>query len=87
MGQPHPLFRFIFGLFKQTIQFWQQINVKNVQMSIYTAPGFKPTTFQTWPQDQGSRPIYRQVDLIDKTIVIKKETKLRRCGIKNKSNI
>ena len=27
----------------------QQINVKNVQMSIqYTAPGIKPTTFQTW---------------------------------------
>ena len=27
MGQPRPLFRF-FGLFKQTIQFLQQINVK-----------------------------------------------------------
>ena len=42
-------FSFIFSLFKQTIQFLQQINVKNVQISIqYTALGFKPTTFQTW---------------------------------------
>ena len=28
MGQPRPLFSFIFGLFKQTIQFLQQINLK-----------------------------------------------------------
>ena len=31
MGQPRPLFSFIFGLFKQTIQFLQQINVKNIR--------------------------------------------------------
>ena len=30
MGQPWPLFMFIFGLIKQTLQFLQQINVKNV---------------------------------------------------------
>ena len=32
MGQPRRLFRFIFSLFKQTIQYnvLQQINVKNV---------------------------------------------------------
>ena len=42
-------FSFIFGLFKQKIQFLQQIIVKNVQVSIqYTAPGFEPTTLQTW---------------------------------------
>ena len=41
MGQTPAFFRlflaffsFIFGLFKQTIQFLQQINVKNVQISI-----------------------------------------------------
>ena len=40
------LFLVIFGNFKQTIQFLQQIYVKNVQMSIqYMSPGFKPTTF------------------------------------------
>ena len=42
-------FSFIFSLFQQTIQFLQQINVKNVQVSIqYMAPGFEPTTFKTW---------------------------------------
>ena len=45
-GPTSASFSFIFGLFNQTIQFFQQINVKNVQMSIqYTAPGFKPMTF------------------------------------------
>ena len=29
-GQPRPLFRLFFGLFKQTLQFLQQIYVKNV---------------------------------------------------------
>ena len=38
-------FSFIFGLFKQTIQFLQQINVKNVMSIQYPAPGFEPTTF------------------------------------------
>ena len=42
-------FSVLFGLFKQTIQFLQQINVKNVQISIqHMLPGFKPTTYQTW---------------------------------------
>ena len=42
MGHPQTLFRLFFGLFKQTIQFLHQINVKNVQMSIqYTVPGFE----------------------------------------------
>ena len=34
MGQPRPLFSFIFGLFKQTIQFLQQINVNKCPSSI-----------------------------------------------------
>ena len=39
-------FLIILGLFKQTKQSVQQINVKNVKMSIqYTAPGFEHTTF------------------------------------------
>ena len=37
-------FSFIFGLFKQTIQFLQQINVKNVVSIQNAALGFKPTT-------------------------------------------
>ena len=40
-------FPFIFGLFKQTIQFLQQINVKNVMSIQYPALGFEPTTFGT----------------------------------------
>ena len=46
----HPwLFFIYFRLFKQTIQFLQQINVKNVKISIhYIAPGFEPATFRTW---------------------------------------
>ena len=40
-------FSFIFGLFKQPIQFLQQINVKNVQVSIqYMAPGFEPKPYE-----------------------------------------
>ena len=48
MGQPQPLLSFIFGLFKQTsLQFLQQINVKNVH-PVYGA----------WirTHDHGSRP-------------------------------
>ena len=41
------LFLFIFWLFKQTIQFLQQINVKNEVAIQYTVPGFEPTTSQT----------------------------------------
>ena len=41
-------FSFIFSLFKQTIQFVQQIMVKIVISIQYTAPGFEPTTSQTW---------------------------------------
>ena len=47
MGQPWPLFLFIFGLFKQTVQFLQHINVKNVTSIQYTAPGFEPTFFSS----------------------------------------
>ena len=47
MGQPRALFRLFFGLFKQTKQFFQQINVKNVQVSIqYMAPGFEPKPYE-----------------------------------------
>ena len=41
-------FSFIFGLFKQTIQFLQQINVKNVMFLQYKALGFEPITSQAW---------------------------------------
>ena len=34
MGQPRPLFSFIFGLFKQTLQFLQQLYVKKCPSSI-----------------------------------------------------
>ena len=39
MGQPRPLFRFIFGLFKQTLlQFLQQINVNKCHIHpVYSA--------------------------------------------------
>ena len=40
-------FSFIFGLFKLTIQFLQQINIKNVKSIQYTAPGFEPMTSGT----------------------------------------
>ena len=36
-----------FVFLKQTIQFLQQINVKNVMSIQYPAPGFEPTTFGT----------------------------------------
>ena len=39
------LFLFIFGLFKQSIQLLQQMNVKNVMSIQYPAPGFEPMTF------------------------------------------
>ena len=48
MGQPQPLFRLFSVLFKQTLQFLQQINVINVLSIQYTMPGFEPTTSQTW---------------------------------------
>ena len=41
-------FSFILGLFKQTIIFLQQINVKNVMSIQYMALGFKSTTSWTW---------------------------------------
>ena len=58
MGQPG-LFSFIFGRFKQKINFYNKSMWKNAQMSIqYAAPGFEPTTFFTWAvtHNQGSRP-------------------------------
>ena len=47
-GPTQASFSFIYTLFKQTIQFSQQINVKNVISIQYTAPGFKPSTSWTW---------------------------------------
>ena len=38
---------FIFVFFKQALQFLQQINAKTNMSIQYTAPGFKPTTFNT----------------------------------------
>ena len=43
----HGLFSFIFCLFKQTIQFLQQINVKKVMSIQYMALRFKPMTYET----------------------------------------
>ena len=45
-GQTPASFSFIFGLFKQTIQFLQQINVKNVMSIQYTALGLEPKSSQ-----------------------------------------
>ena len=42
-GPTHASYSFIFSLFKQTIQFLEQINVNNVMSIQYTAPGFEPT--------------------------------------------
>ena len=39
---------FIFGIFKEEIQFLQQINVKNVMSIQYTAPGLEPMISRTW---------------------------------------
>ena len=47
IGPTPASFLFIFGLFKQTIQFLQQMNVKNVMSIQYPAPGFEPMTFGT----------------------------------------
>ena len=44
-GYSRPLF--LFGLFKQTIQFLQQINVKNDMSILYMMPSFEPTTSWT----------------------------------------
>ena len=44
---PRPLFRLFSVFFKQTINFLQQISVKNLTSVQYTEPGFKPTTSQT----------------------------------------
>ena len=52
MGHPRPLFRLFSVFFKQTIQFLQQINVKNVKSIKYLATGFKPT-----PLERESPPI------------------------------
>ena len=46
IGPTPASFSFIFGLFKQTLQFY---NNNMWKMSIqYTVPGFEPTTFGTW---------------------------------------
>ena len=45
MGHPRPLFR-LFPSY-QTLQFLQQINVKNVMSIQYMVLGFEPTTFGT----------------------------------------
>ena len=64
MGQPWPLF-FIFGLFKQTIQFFNKSMWKNVRMSIqYTALGFEPTTFQRWAAPITTRPGLTLITLV-----------------------
>ena len=46
IGHPRPLFR-LFRLFKQTLQFLQQIYVKNVMTIQYMVSGFEPTAFGT----------------------------------------
>ena len=41
-------FLFIFDLLKQSKQFLQQINMKNVMSIQYVVPGFEPTNFGMW---------------------------------------
>ena len=49
MGQPGPLFCFIFGLSNKQYIFYNKSMWKNVQIFIqYTVPGFEPTTLWTW---------------------------------------
>ena len=55
LGQPRSLFVY-FGLFKQTIQFLQQMNVKNVMSIQYPAPGFEPTTLERESTPITTRP-------------------------------
>ena len=43
----HGLFFIYFRLFKQTLQFLQQIYVENVMYIQYMVPGFEPMTFET----------------------------------------
>ena len=57
-------FSFIFGLFKQTIQFLQQINVKNVMSIQYPVLGFEPTTFQTWVSPITTRPVANLITIL-----------------------
>ena len=47
IGPTPASFSFIFGLFKQTLQVLQQINVKNVKSIQYMALGFDLTTSQS----------------------------------------
>ena len=46
-GPTPATFLFVSGLFKQKIQFLQQINVKNDMSIQYMAAGFEPTTSRT----------------------------------------
>ena len=50
-------FPFIFGLFKQTIHFLQQINAKNVNVHPAYGPGIWTHSRLPLPLDQGSRPL------------------------------
>ena len=52
IGPTRPLFLFIFGLFKQTIQFLQQMNVKNVMSIQYLGWDSNPR-----PLERESTPI------------------------------
>ena len=56
MGQSRLLFRLFIGPFKRTIQFWQQINAKNVMSIKFTGPGFKLTTSRTWIVSHNHKP-------------------------------
>ena len=49
-------FSFIFGLFKQTIQFFKTNQCENVMSIQYMAPGFEPMTFITWVSSITTRP-------------------------------
>ena len=59
IGQPRPLFLFIIGLFKQTLQFLQQINVKNCPTCIWRGDlNLRPLKHESSPitTKRGTRP-------------------------------
>ena len=49
MGQPQPLFCFFLIFSNKQYNFYNKSMWKNVQVSNqYMAPGFEPTTLETW---------------------------------------
>ena len=62
MGHPRPLFHLFSSLFKQALQFIQQIYVKNVLTIEYTARGFEPKSFVARKINLNSARVFRSID-------------------------